>query len=188
MYCSFYTCIISLRNNKHCPRSLHVYGKVVLLCCYGGTLLWGAIHNRAFDDCINTEVCYYCALEKAQDLGKVKIKEILFWLNLLHPLFTITLQFLNTKDYLWAWDKYKEIDLCLGDPRNNWGSYNNNSQTKAHDLCLNLSATEHDSYFLYIITIFRLGICWIQLLFLYLASRHFWDLMLYCSIFGSMRK
>ena len=126
--------------------------------------------------------------EKARDFGKNKVKELLFWINILHPLLTITLMCLNTPDYLTTWDRYKEIDLCLGDPKNNWGPGRNHSQTKSHNVCLILSTAEHENVLDYLIKICRVGFCWFQVIYVFLIGWNFLEYMIYCAIFGSMRR
>ena len=126
--------------------------------------------------------------DKARVFGKTKVKEIFFWLDFINPLMTIGICIMITPEFIWVWDMYKEIDLCLGDPENHWIPQSNASQTKAHDLCLNLLETEPESHLEYTIWVTRIIICWIQIVALYLISWNFGEMITYCRIFTFMRK
>ena len=126
--------------------------------------------------------------EKVRDFGKDKVKEIFFFLSFLHPFFTIALHFLIRPDFLWVYDNFKEIDLCLGDPKHFWGPGSNGTQTKLHDLCMTLAAPDPDSYLEKIVYIMRGGCCWMQVISMYLIGWNFFEMVFYCRIFGFMRR
>ena len=126
--------------------------------------------------------------EKVRDFGKEKVVEIFFFLNFLHPFFTIALHFILRPDFLWVHDGFKEIDLCLGDPKNFWGPDSNETQTKGHDLCRTMEAPDPDSYLEKILYIIRGGCCWIQVIGLYLIYWNFFEMLVYCRIFGFMSR
>ena len=122
--------------------------------------------------------------------SKETIKEIFFWLDLLHPIITIGAFIIIIPDFIWAWDGYKEIDLCLGDPKQHWVQVqnSNSSQTKGHSLCIKLLNNISDSYFDYTISIIRSSLCWIQIAAWYLIGWNFFEVIMYCRIFSFMRR
>ena len=126
--------------------------------------------------------------EKISGTRNNMVKAICFWFDLLHPIISIGVFIIITPDFVWAWDGYKEIDLCLGDPKNHWVPNSNTSQTKGHDLCLKLLDTVPDSYLEYIIWFIRSSVCWIQIVVLYLVSWNFWEMITYCRIFAFMHR
>ena len=125
--------------------------------------------------------------EKTRAFDKEKVTEIFFWVHLLHPIFTLILHIMVVPDFIWAHDIYKEIDMCLGDPDNHWGLDSNSSQTKYHDLC-KISGTSDDSNIIYLLNVGRSGLCWIQIMFIYLVGLDIFEAIFYFLIFRFMHR
>ena len=123
-----------------------------------------------------------------REFGKNKTKEIVFWFHLLHPSLNLLLHLIVTPDFIWTYDAYKEIDLCLGDPKNHWTSDNTTSQIKLHDLCLNLLKGDRDGFVDHFIVFLQSCMCWFQFVILYLTTWNLLELILYCRIFWFMRR
>ena len=126
--------------------------------------------------------------KKVRNFGKEKVKEIFFFVNFLHPIFTIALHFVIRPDFFWVFDNFKEIDLCLGDPKKIWEPGSNVTQIIYHDLCMTIAEPDPESYLEKIIYIVRGGCCWIQVISIYLIIWNFFEMLCYCSIFGFMRR
>ena len=126
--------------------------------------------------------------EKVRNFGKEEVKEIFFYLTFLHPFFTIALHFVIRPDFLWAYDNFKEIALCLGDPKKIWEPGSNVTQMKLHDLCMTIDAPDPESYLEKIFYVVRGSCCWIQVVSLYLTGWNFFEMIFYCRIFGFMRR
>ena len=121
------------------------------------------------------------------EVGKEKIREIFFYLNFLHPIITISFHLIVRPDFFLAYDAYAEIDRCLGDPKNNWKENSNSSQTKLHNMCIfSAPTTEYTSK--YILQAAGWGMCWFQVMVLYLISFNFFEILFYCRIFSFMRR
>ena len=120
-------------------------------------------------------------------VGKEKIKEIFFYLNFLHPIVTISFHLIFRPDFFLAYDGYAQIDRCLGDPKNNWKENSNTSQTKLHNLCIYPEPT-NEYNIKYILQAAGWGMCWIQVILLYLITFNFFEILFYCRIFSFMRR
>ena len=132
-------------------------------------------------------VLKYIIIIHWKKFGKYTLKELFFFLNFLHPIFTITIQLIIRPDFFWAWDGYAQIDRCLGDPKNNWGPGNNKSQTKLHNIC-DIAEPPEEDYFDYTVYTSRWGTCWIQVICLYLITFNLFDILIYCRIFIFMKR
>ena len=125
---------------------------------------------------------------KVRDIGKEKVKSIFLLVNFLHPFFTVAIHLIIRTDFLWVHDPYKEIDLCLGDPKNYWGISSNATPAKWQDMCMTIALSNSSSNLENVIYIFRSGVCWIQMVCLYLTGWNFFEMLFYCQIFGFMRR
>ena len=126
---------------------------------------------------------------KARDTGHNKIREIFFWVNLLlYPMAQILVHLISRPDFFWEYDGFAQIDRCLGDPKNNWGTNSNRTQLKLHTLCLTLKPPASTSYIEYFIHVFRSGICWTQLVVIYCVLWNVFEMIIYCRIFLFMHR
>ena len=126
--------------------------------------------------------------KKVRDFGKEKVTNIFFFVNFLHPFCTAAIHLMIRSDFLLVHEPYKEIDLCLGDPKNYWGQSRNGTPAKYHNMCMSIASPDTSSLLSQIMYIFRSGTCWIQIIILYLIGWNFFEMLFYCRIFGFMRR
>ena len=125
--------------------------------------------------------------EMSRDIGRDKICGIFFLVNFLHPLITITLWLIIRPDFFWDYDMGKQIDMCLGDPKNNWEPHSNKSLTKLHNLCdFTVSSPEH--FLEHTLYIFRTLMCGVNVGLYYLVLWNFFEILFYCVIFRFMHR
>ena len=125
--------------------------------------------------------------EKTMDFGRDRITEIFFWVNFLHPLLLIVLWLIVRPDFFWAYDGMKQIDMCLGDPKNNWGPGSNQSFTKLHNLC-DFTLSSSENVLGNVIYICKTMVCGINVGLYYLILWNFFEIITYCFIFRFMRR
>ena len=89
--------------------------------------------------------------KRSREFGKDKIKRIFFWLNMFHPAIMVILHLLIVPNFFWIWDGHSHVDRCLGDPKNNWVPNSNSTQTKLHNLCIDITANSPEKLFDYVI-------------------------------------
>ena len=91
-------------------------------------------------------------------------------------------------DFFWAYDGFAQIDRCLGDPKNNWGPDSNRTQTKLHNLCMELIPPPVENYFQYATYLLRGVACWLAFVMIYLNFWNIFEMLIYCRIFGFMQR
>ena len=128
--------------------------------------------------------------QRAREIGHDKIKKLFsFIIALFYPISMFMIHFAVRPDFLWAYDGYKQVDMCLGDPKRNWEEGTNQTQTKIHGLCSDIGGKTSDNYFIYFFAyIFRTGVCWIQVVFIYVAFWNLLDAIVYFKIFSAMKR
>ena len=126
--------------------------------------------------------------QRVRSFGQEKMKTLFFWINLFYPWFMITIHLIIKPDFFLIYDGYQRIDMCLGDPNNNWGPNTNRTQIKIHSVCKILVQPPYDNYFAYTIYILRIGTCWTQVVFEYLVLWNVFEILVYCRIFAFMRR
>ena len=124
---------------------------------------------------------------RTRNFGKEKLIEIFFWINFLHPLFTILLQLIIRPDFFVAYDAMSQIDRCLGDPKNMWELGTNKSFTKLHNLCEFVPPPDKNQieYFIYVCRTF---FCWFHVVFQYLIVWNIFEMVFYFQIFRFMNR
>ena len=124
----------------------------------------------------------------ARGIGHDKIKRLFsIILSFCIPTINILIFFAVRPDFLWAYDVNKQVDLCLGDPKENWVEGTNQTQTKMHTLCAKIEPSTDDSIHYYLSHI-RKGICWFQVIFTYLSLWNLLDCAVYIKIFSAMKR
>ena len=126
--------------------------------------------------------------KRAKAYGHKRVKMIFFWINLLYPLFMQMLHVIARPDFYWAYDGFAQIDRCLGDPKNNWGPNSNRTQTKLPNLCMELDAPPVENYFQFTAYLLQSSVCWSELVIIMFIMWNIFEMVIYCRIFGFMRK
>ena len=114
--------------------------------------------------------------------GNDRIKEVFFWINLLHPVVTILCNLIVRPDFFWAYDGMKNFDICLGDPKKLWVPERNTSFTKLHNLC-ELTEPSPENYFEYTVFLLRFSLCWVNVAVFYLVMFNIFEMLIYFIIF-----
>ena len=125
--------------------------------------------------------------EMAMVVGHDRIKEIFFWIHFLHPTLMICLHFVIRPDFLFAYDAYRESDICLGDPKHNLDPARNESLTKLHNLC-EFPPPPSDNSLEFLMYALRTSVCSIQFILFYFVLWNFLEIFFYILIFKFMRK
>ena len=126
--------------------------------------------------------------KKSRNVGQEKVKRIFFWIYLLYPFIMILIHLIIKPNFFWVHDGYARIDRCLGDPKNNWGPDSNRTQIKVHTICQTLVVPSQEYYFAYSVYILKRSICWGQVIVSYGVTWNIWEVIIYCRIFGFMRR
>ena len=124
---------------------------------------------------------------RARVFGQEKIIEIFFWINFLHPLFTILLQLSIKPDFFLAYDRMTQIDRCLGDHKNMWELSDNKTVTKMHNLCEFIPPPD-ENQIEYTIYVCRTFFCWFHAVFQYLIGWNIFEIFFYILIFRFMNR
>ena len=119
--------------------------------------------------------------------GNNFIKECFFWINFLHPVITILCNLMVRPDFFWAYDGMKHVDLCLGDPKNNWVPERNKSLTKLHNLC-DFSEPSPEDYIEFTIFLLKQSLCWLNVAVFYLVMFNLLEMIFYFVIFRFMKR
>ena len=125
--------------------------------------------------------------QKSLEIGKEKIKSLFFWINFLHPIFTILLEVLIRPDFFVVYDGYAYSDRCLGDPKNNLNGNGNRTLTKLHNIC-KIETPAETNYINYILHLMKVSSCWTQVVFFYMTLWNLLEAVIYCLIFKFMRR
>ena len=111
--------------------------------------------------------------------SKERLKETFFWINLLHPIFSMVLFLLLTPDFYVQYGGFTTINVCLGNP--------NMNKTTFLDLC-EFTAPSNKYTFYYLVYICKRIICIAQALSVYFIGFNFFDMLFYCRTFSYMRR
>ena len=126
--------------------------------------------------------------QRSQAFGQEKVQNIFFWLNMFHPSVTIILKVIVVPDLFLIWDGFSHVDRCLGDPKNNWAPNSNATQTKFHNICMDIMAHPPEIGLDYFVYICRSTVCWLDVVFLYFILWNIFDITVYFSIFRFMHR
>ena len=120
--------------------------------------------------------------------GREKVLHIFFWINLLHPAFTILLHLIIRPDFFWAYDGFAQIDRCLGE--DNQDPMKNDSRHKVltFDFCDDFIQPDSGNYFWYLINLARTTVCGLQIVLEYLVTGNFFEILFYCLIFQFLKR
>ena len=120
--------------------------------------------------------------DTARALGHDQIANIFFWINIVHPLIDIGAHLFVTPNFFWAYDGYRQIDRCLGDPKHFFNSKFNTTRITLGDLCHDLSPFS-DNYLDYVLYKSRQGVCWTQIVVFYSVLGNFLEILIYIRLF-----
>ena len=127
--------------------------------------------------------------QEVSSFGREKAIDIFFWINLLHPAFTILLHLLIRPDFFWAFDGYAQIDRCFGEEhREPMKNDSKIHKVLTFDFCDDFIDPESESHIWYIINLARSSVCGLQIFFLYLITLNLLEIVFYCLIFQFLRR
>ena len=128
--------------------------------------------------------------QKSREIGHDRIKKLFSVIGILiYPMFINIAFFALRPDVLWAYDGFKQVDLCLGDPKNIWVEGSNTTQTKLYDICWEIYESHSENDFQYFFQILLpCGLCWIQIICMYAIFFNLMDMIVYHRIFSAARR
>ena len=129
--------------------------------------------------------------KKVMDVGEDKVKNIFFFVNIFYSVGNILIHLVVMPSIFVTWDAFARVDRCLGDPKNNWESDalpTNRTQIKLHMICSMLIVGPPNDVVGYVIQHGRFVICWLQIVFLYLAYWNVFEALIYTRIFLFMKR
>ena len=121
--------------------------------------------------------------EKVINFGENRVKEIYFWLNILHPLVGLALRFMVRPDFLFAFTGISPSNRCLGEEIYDAAQHNNTSTRYLFKLC-NIPEDPHENWFYHSIGIGRKTLCVLQTIGTYLIAWNVFEIFLYYKIFS----
>ena len=123
----------------------------------------------------------------SRNFGEEKIKQIFFWLNIIYPLYILSMFNILRPDFLFAYDGISQANRCLGKSDMISSQDRNKSATKLHNLC-EIEAPLDPSSFWYMVYLGRKSICWLHVIFVYSNVWNLLEFFIYCRIFLFMRR
>ena len=127
--------------------------------------------------------------QKARAFGHDEIRKLFsFLLAFGYPIITLIINFAIRADFIFVYDGYKQVDMCLGDPKGYWVEGTNQTQTKLHTLCLQIAEPASTDHWQYFLSYFLKGICWFEIIFRYLSFWNLLDCIIYFNIFLVMHR
>ena len=123
----------------------------------------------------------------ARNTGHDKIRTVFFWINILHPILDICAHLFVTPNFFWAYDGYREIDRCLGDPKHFFNPNFNTTRASLDILCYDLKLSSN-SYLGHMLYISRQIVCWTQICFFYSVLGNFLEMLIYIRLFWFMHR
>ena len=126
--------------------------------------------------------------QEVENYGREKVILFFFWVNILHPAFTIALHLIIRPDFFWAHDGFGQIDKCLGEEYLETKKNNSNHKVLTLDFCDDFFETDSESYFWDLIALVRTIACGVQIIFLYLSAWNVFEIFFYFLIFQFLKR
>jgi hypothetical protein len=120
--------------------------------------------------------------QKIQSFGEKKVKEVLFWLNILHPVVGLALHFFARPDFLFVFTGVTPGNRCLGEGSDNI-VHNKTSGSKLLGLC-KIPEPDTHNWFYDALLMARKSVCVLQAISIYLVALNIFEIFLYCQIFS----
>lgn len=124
---------------------------------------------------------------KAEDIGRDKIKTIFNLISIISPAFVIAIFLLSRPDFFTAYRGMHVTNTCLGRRDLNLTMSVNGSASKLHDLC-EISEQIVEVSFETVVYIARRLLCWTNVILFYLNLWNVTECIIYIRIFGNMRR
>ena len=120
--------------------------------------------------------------QKIRDFGEEKFKEVLFWLNILHPVVGLALHFLARPDFLFVFTGVTPGNRCLGEGNDN---VVHNKTTKSHILSLcEIPEPVVRNWFYDTLLVGRKILCVLHGISIYLMALNIFEIFFYYQIFS----
>ena len=124
---------------------------------------------------------------KAEDIGRDKIKTIFNLISIISPAFVIAIFLLSRPDFFTVYRGMHVTNTCLGKGDLNLTMSVNGSASKLHDLC-EISKPIVEFSFETVVYIARRLLCWTNVILFYLNLWNVTECIIYIRIFGNMRR
>ena len=123
--------------------------------------------------------------ERVRIFGEEKMKEIFFWLNILHPLVTLAVYGMVRPDFLMVFTGVTPSNLCLGETYIDKLERNKTlSVPNITGICGLITKPEDNSVFYYTVFVGRKIFCRVQNLAVYLMAFNIFEVFFYYKIFS----
>ena len=121
--------------------------------------------------------------EKTITFGENRLKEICFWLNILHPIIGLAIHLMVRPDFIFVFSGISPSNTCLGEDINGDTHNRNVSQSHLSKLC-DIPEDLHDNWFYHSVFIGRKILCVLQTIGIYLIALNIFEMFLYYRIFS----
>jgi hypothetical protein len=120
--------------------------------------------------------------QKIRGFGEETFKQVLFWVNILHPLVGLALQFMVRPDFLFVWSGATPGNRCLGEGGDNI-LHNKSSNIKLLGLCEVPEPVDHN-WFHDALLMVRKSVCVLETISIYMMALNIFEFFFYYQIFS----
>jgi hypothetical protein len=121
--------------------------------------------------------------QKVINFRETRVKEICFWINLLHPILGLAIHLMVRPDFIFAFSGISPSNRCLGEEINDGTQNNNTSKSHLYKLC-DIQEDHDDNWFYHSIFIGRKILCVLQTIGIYLIAWNIFEIFFYYQIFS----
>ena len=125
----------------------------------------------------------------ARAFGHSKLIKIFLWMDLiLYSTCWFLLRLASKPDFFWTYSGFIHVERCLGDVGDSWAVNSTNKFHPGNGHCLISEVDLFDSNIEYALYIFKVLICYTQLVFTALITLNIFEMAFYCRTFSFMRR
>ena len=121
--------------------------------------------------------------KKVINFGENRVKQICFWLNILHPIIGLAIHLMVRPDFIYVFSGISPSNRCLGEEINDGEQNSNTSNSHLSKLC-DIPEDPHENWFYHSIFIGRKTLCVLQTIAIYLIAWNIFEIFLYYKIFS----
>ena len=155
--------------------------------CYTSKVLAYYENLYIYGHSLVVSIMKYIIIVYWRKFDREKVIETFFWINLLHPVITISLNLIVRQAFFWDYDGMSQSDRCLGDPKNNLEPGSNKSLNKLHNLC-DFVEPPNDHYLEYTVYVCKTLVCGFTVVMFYLALWNLLEILFYSLIFRFLHR
>lgn len=127
--------------------------------------------------------------EKARNIGHDRIKNVFFWLNIIHPMINYAVHFLVYPEFILVYDGITQSNRCLGESEYLEEKENATSIVKLHHICQMVQSYQNQRNVIdMVVSIGRKSLCYLQTGSIYFMAWNIIEIGLYLHIFSFARR